>query len=83
MIMSGTTRSIVRDIASPRLGAGAVVRALGSAVLRLWLAYTAWRLERWALVRLGAMSDRQLKDIGLVRSQIAFAVRQWTESNRL
>jgi uncharacterized protein YjiS (DUF1127 family) len=40
-------------------------------------------MERWAMARLGAMSDRQLKDIGLVRSQIPFAVKSGTERHRV
>jgi uncharacterized protein YjiS (DUF1127 family) len=55
--------------------AGAVVVAPGSAILRWWVAYTTWRIERLAIDRLEAMSDPQLKDIGLVRSQIEFAVK--------
>jgi uncharacterized protein YjiS (DUF1127 family) len=81
--MNETTMSIAADISRLRPGAGAAVRAIGSAVLRRWLAYTDWRMERWAMARLGAMSDRQLKDIGLVRSQIPFAVKSGTERHRV
>jgi uncharacterized protein YjiS (DUF1127 family) len=42
---------------------------------RWWLAQLARRFEREAIIRLHAMSDRELKDIGLSRSQIAHAVR--------
>jgi hypothetical protein len=34
-----------------RRGAGAAVRAVGRALLRGWVAYTAWRLERLAIAR--------------------------------
>jgi uncharacterized protein YjiS (DUF1127 family) len=52
-----------------------MLQAAGRMLLRWWVAYTAWRVERLAIAHLGAMSDRQLKDIGLVRSQIGFAVK--------
>jgi uncharacterized protein YjiS (DUF1127 family) len=39
-----------------------------------WCAYITWRIERTALARLSLMSDRELKDIGLSRSQIECAV---------
>ena len=54
-------------------------RATGSTLKRWWAAYMTWRVERWAIARLSEMSDRQLKDIGVVRSQIEFAVRGKTE----
>lgn len=47
-----------------------------------WAAYRAWRAERLAVSHLSAMSDRQLKDIGLVRSQIEFAVKVDFERDR-
>jgi uncharacterized protein YjiS (DUF1127 family) len=34
-----------------------------------------WRLQQMTVNRLRYMSDRELKDIGLCRSQIEFAVR--------
>jgi uncharacterized protein YjiS (DUF1127 family) len=42
---------------------------------RWWLDYLTWRAEEAAISKLWAMSDRELKDIGLTRSQIARAVR--------
>jgi uncharacterized protein YjiS (DUF1127 family) len=59
--------------------AGAIVHAMATAMTRWWAAYTVWRIEQWAVGRLSAMSDRQLQDIGLVRSQIPFAVRHGAE----
>ena len=45
------------------------------ATLERWLAaYMTWRLEQAAIAALSAMSDRELKDIGLTRSEIASAV---------
>ena len=45
------------------------------ATLRQWyVTYMGWRVERAAIAHLHAMSDRQLNDIGLMRSQVAQAV---------
>jgi uncharacterized protein YjiS (DUF1127 family) len=43
-------------------------------VSRWWMAYLTWRLEQAAIAQLWSMSDRELKDIGLTRSQITRAV---------
>jgi uncharacterized protein YjiS (DUF1127 family) len=40
-----------------------------------WLAYLTRRMERAASIQLHAMSDQELQDIGLTRSQIDCAVR--------
>ena len=48
---------------------------LAGRLMRWWIAYTAWRVERAAIRQLWAISDRELKDIGLVRSGIPDAVR--------
>ena len=42
---------------------------------RWWTAYIDWRLHQMALAQLRGMSDRELKDIGLFRTQIEAAVR--------
>ena len=41
---------------------------------RWWLAYRNWRIERAAVTRLLAMSDHELKDIGIGRSEVEAAV---------
>lgn len=46
-----------------------------AALKRWWIAYMARRIEAAAIGRLRSMSDRELKDIGLVRSNIVPAVR--------
>jgi uncharacterized protein YjiS (DUF1127 family) len=56
-------------------GAGAALNTVGRALIRCWAAYMTWRIERLAVACLGAMSDRQLRDLGIVRSQIEFAVK--------
>jgi uncharacterized protein YjiS (DUF1127 family) len=70
-----TIMSTLSDAATQRAAAGAIVEAVGGAFARWWVAYTTWRIEQWAIGRLTAMSDRELKDVGIVRSQIEFAVK--------
>jgi uncharacterized protein YjiS (DUF1127 family) len=41
---------------------------------RWWVAYIAWRIQQGAIAQLKSMNDRELKDIGLSRSQIECAV---------
>ena len=41
---------------------------------RWWTAYLTRRIEQAAIAQLSLMSDRALKDIGLTRSQIPYAV---------
>ena len=55
-----------------QLGRG---NALLGAAKRAWVAYMTWRIERVAIEQLAAMSERQLTDIGLTRSEIAAAAR--------
>jgi uncharacterized protein YjiS (DUF1127 family) len=49
---------------------------------RWWVAYMTWRLERAAIVHLCSMSDRDLKDIGLTRSEITGVVRGGAQRDR-
>lgn len=51
-------------------------RVSGSVAIlkRWWVAYLTWRIARAAIVLLSSMSDRELKDIGLSRAEIAHAV---------
>ena len=41
---------------------------------RWWMTYLIWRTEQAAVEQLQAMSDRELRDIGLARSEITGAV---------
>jgi uncharacterized protein YjiS (DUF1127 family) len=52
-------------------------QALGlvAALKRWWVAYITWRIEQAAIAQLWSMSDRELKDIGLTRSEITSNVR--------
>jgi uncharacterized protein YjiS (DUF1127 family) len=78
MIMSTTFGTPV--IAGGRILRGS--RAIAS-VKALWTAYLTRRIERAAIIQLHAMSDRELRDIGLARSQIEWAVRDERENRRL
>jgi len=51
---------------------------LASGLRRWWTAYATWRLKRTALIQLAAMSDRDLRDIGLTRGEIENTV--WDEA---
>lgn len=53
-----------------------------SAVTRWVAAYMAWRIERRAVALLGAMSDYELRDIGLTRGEIEAAARGGASGRR-
>jgi uncharacterized protein YjiS (DUF1127 family) len=44
-------------------------------VRRCWDTVKKWRAEQTAFAQLSAMSDRELRDMGLARSEISAAVR--------
>jgi uncharacterized protein YjiS (DUF1127 family) len=50
-------------------------RELVATLKRWWVSYMTWRIEQAATAQLWSMSDRELKDIGLTRSEITGAVR--------
>jgi uncharacterized protein YjiS (DUF1127 family) len=54
-------------------------RRLGAVLRSWWAAYERRSRERLAAECLQRMSDRDLKDIGVVRSQIDIAVRRGVE----
>jgi uncharacterized protein YjiS (DUF1127 family) len=66
--------STISSIAPQRASASAIAHALWSTVTRWWVVYMTWRIEQLAITRLKEVSDRQLKDIGVARSQIKSAV---------
>ena len=55
--------------------AGNAFRGIGRALKTWWFAYINWRVEQLAIKRLQSMSDRELKDIGVSRAAIEFAVK--------
>jgi uncharacterized protein YjiS (DUF1127 family) len=62
-------RSWARDLVKD------LVKNLGATLNRWCVAYLTWRIERAAITQLGSMSDRQLSDIGISRSEIMGAVQ--------
>jgi uncharacterized protein YjiS (DUF1127 family) len=59
-----------QTIAQPRWTAGPL-----AALKRLWATYNNWRIEHAAIAALQALSDRELKDIGLTRGEIVHAAK--------
>ena len=59
-----------------------LVKNLGATLKRWCVAYLTWRIERAAITQLWSMSDRQLRDIGISRSEIDSAVRGEAERIR-
>jgi uncharacterized protein YjiS (DUF1127 family) len=51
-----------------------ITQGIGAALGRAWSTYLKYRMQRQAYAHLHAMSDRELKDIGLSRAQIGIAV---------
>jgi uncharacterized protein YjiS (DUF1127 family) len=50
-------------------------RELAAALKERWTAFQIWRAEQAAIAQLWSMSDRELRDIGLTRSEITGAVK--------
>ena len=68
--------SISRTAEPCHAAASNPVIPLAAAIRRLCARYVAWRMEQSAVAVLQSMSDRQLSDIGLSRSDITRAVRR-------
>lgn len=67
--------STISSTAERRADAGGHVLAKAAgAAKRLWEAYLTWHVERAAIILLRSMSDRELSDLGLARSEIADVV---------
>jgi uncharacterized protein YjiS (DUF1127 family) len=71
IIMSGLSSTATRDESAHAHIAGSLLAAAN----RWWAGYTSWRLHKAAIAQLKSMSDRQLADIGVSRSEIEYAVR--------
>jgi uncharacterized protein YjiS (DUF1127 family) len=78
MIMSTTFGTASAQELAPSSWA----RGILATAKRTWVAYMTWRIERAAIDQLSAMSDRQLKDIGLTRGEIVAAARGFTLPSR-
>jgi uncharacterized protein YjiS (DUF1127 family) len=73
----------ISGIAAQRAGAAAIGHTVAGAMGRWWVAYMTWRIERLAIARLRTISDRQLEDMGIVRSQIELEVKGEIARNRV
>ena len=66
--------STVSITANYRFNARRIFQTLIITLKRWCVAYITWRMENIASAQLRAMSDRELEDIGITRSDIARAV---------
>jgi uncharacterized protein YjiS (DUF1127 family) len=66
--------SMISSTTTYRANARGIFQALANTLKRWCVAYVTWRMENIAIAQLRAMSDRELEDIGLTRSDIARAV---------
>jgi len=62
-------------VAAQGIAGQSLAGGLAATLQRWWLAYITWRIERAAIAQLWSMSDRELKDIGLTRSDLPRVVR--------
>ncbi len=68
--------TILNETTSTERLAGQLWKArLVANLKRWWAAFVTWRAEQAAIDQLAAMNDRELRDIGLSRTEIASAVR--------
>jgi uncharacterized protein YjiS (DUF1127 family) len=49
---------------------------LAATTKRWWATYMTWRIEQAAIAQLWSMNDRELKDLGLSRSEITSAAKE-------
>jgi uncharacterized protein YjiS (DUF1127 family) len=70
IIMSRLSSTATRDESAH----ADIAASLWAAAIRWWAGYTSWRLHKAAIAQLRSMSDRQLADIGISRSEIEYAV---------
>jgi uncharacterized protein YjiS (DUF1127 family) len=71
MIMSTISNATLQRDFFPATASRRVAGILG----RWWMAYMKWRLDALAISQLQSMGDRELRDMGVSRAQIEFAVR--------
>jgi len=66
--------STMTGTAMYRGNASRFFQTLTGALKVWWVAYITWRMENIAITQLQAMSDRELQDIGLTRSDVSSSV---------
>jgi uncharacterized protein YjiS (DUF1127 family) len=70
------TMSTIFDPATDLRGLGATKAVWISHIARrCWKGFQKWQIEQAAISELSTMSERELRDIGLHRSEISFAVK--------
>lgn len=76
------SRTLLAPDAAHAIASPSPAGRAGIALRAWWAAYRRRRAEQRTIEHLHGMSDRELKDIGIVRSQIDFAVRRGLERDR-
>jgi uncharacterized protein YjiS (DUF1127 family) len=71
MLMNTISRA---PAAAQGMAAPIWVSRLVTTLRHWWAAYITWRIARAAVVNLNSMNDRELKDLGLNRLEIADVV---------
>ena len=77
-----TIMSTITGTRAHRSAAFEFLARMAGALKHAWEAYHSWRIREATIAYLRSMSDRQLEDIGLTRSQIDYAVRGALNSHR-
>jgi uncharacterized protein YjiS (DUF1127 family) len=72
--METMMRTLSNTIARRGSSDAGILAVLAGGIRCWWDSYNSWRLQEAAIARLKSMSDHELKDIGISRSQIDFAV---------
>jgi len=67
--------TVIDTMGAQRSTAREFLGRLAGALKHAWDGYCAWRIQEATIACLRTLSDRQLEDIGLARSQIDCAVR--------
>ena len=76
--------STTSNMAAPQDSTGgSILGRLAAAPRRWWGAVATWRRQQASIDHLNLMSERELKDIGLSRGDIEFAVRGDHPRNRV
>jgi uncharacterized protein YjiS (DUF1127 family) len=68
------SRTLSAPVGAHAIARPARTRRLAAVLQSWWAAYQRRQRERLTIEQLHGMSDRELKDIGIVRSQIEYAV---------
>jgi uncharacterized protein YjiS (DUF1127 family) len=69
--------------AQHKSAAGRMLGTMAATPKSLWTAFIGWRVKQAALFHLHSMSDRELEDIGISRSQIECSVTGERARNRV